>query len=185
MYGLLEKSRVMREIKVNPLSQSSIQSAIQELEDYKKLLMEFPVTYTRALCEYFANTLSMEAPNMTQFWILDLQESEGKATGIFKFDKKPVQFVEFGSGYIGSTHHDGINEEWLSKLPPPYNIGYNEGTGYIRNKDDPPNSYWVYHDANGFHSTQGRPADPFIYRSVQELLDARAGIAKSLLGLGV
>ena len=175
----------MRTIKVNPLSQSSIQSAITELQEYKKRLEEFPKVYTKAMCEFFSETLAAEAPNMTTYWVLEYSESEKKATGVYKFDKTPVQFVEFGTGYIGEQNHDGINAEWLTRLPPPYTVGYNKGTGHIMNRDDPPNSYWVYVDENGFHYTQGQPANPFIYRSFQALIEARAGIAKSLLGLGV
>lgn len=149
------------------------------------MLKRFPTEYTRALSEYFAQTLNTEAPNMSAHWIMDIKESEDKCTGIFMFDGL-VQFIEFGSGYIGMIKHDGINEEWLSKLPPPYNQGYNVGTGYIRNRENPPLSYWVYKKDGEYITTQGQPADPFIYRSVQQLLDARASIAKQLIsGMGV
>ena len=182
----------MRTIKVNPLSTKSIQNAITELENYKAMLKRFPTEYTRALSEYFAKTLGEQAPKMAQHWIFNISETEGKCTGVFIFDGI-CQFVEFGSGYIGMIQHEGINTEWLSKLPPPYNQGYNVGTinprtgvSYIRNQDNPPESYWVYEKDGQHYSTQGQPADPFIYRSVQELLDARASIAKQLIsGMGV
>ena len=103
----------MRTIKVNPLNTKSIQNAITELENYKAMLKRFPTEYTRALSEYFAQTLNTEAPNMSAHWIMDINESEDKCTGIFMFDGL-VQFIEFGSGYIGMIKHDGINEEWLS-----------------------------------------------------------------------
>lgn len=168
----------MRTIRVNPLRQSSIHAAIDELEAYKEMLKRFPSEYTKALSEYLAQTLGEQAPQMSQHWIFNVSESEGKATGIFIFDGI-CQFVEFGSGYVGLIKHDGINEEWLSKLPPPYNQGYNTGF-YIRNKDNPPASYWVYEKDGEHYTTQGQPANPFIYRSVERLLEARASIAKQV-----
>lgn len=174
----------MLEIKVNPLSLNSIETAIADLKAYKEKLKSFPAKYTRALSEYFQQTLCTEAPNLQNHWIFDVRESEGKATGIFIFEGF-IQFIEFGSGYIGLINHDGINDDWLSKLPPPYNKGYNVGTYYIRNKDNPPLSYWVYNKNGKYYKTQGQPANPFIYRSVQELLDARERIAKQVMELGV
>ena len=169
----------MKTINVNPLSLASIKKAKKELEDYKKLLQEFPSKYVHALSEYLYELLGEEAPQMSDHWILTFEEKENKATGIFIFDGI-CQFVEFGTGIIGEQAHDGINTDWLSKLPPPYNQGYNTGT-YIRFKDNPERSYWVYNKNGRFYTTQGQRANPFIYRSVQELLDARANIGHNLL----
>lgn len=166
-------------INVNPLSLSSIRKAIKELEDYKKLLKDFPNKYTRALSEFLYQTLNEEAPQMSDHWILSIEESENKATGIFIFDGI-VQFVEFGSGFVGMQNHGGINMEWLSKLPPPYNQEYNSGN-FIRFKEQPEKSYWVYKKNGHFYTTQGQQANPFIYRSVQQLLEARANIGHNLL----
>ena len=171
----------MTVINVNPLSQSSIKNAIKELENYKKMLKEFPNKYTRALSEYLAELLNAEAPQMTHHWILTYEESEKKVSGVFIFDGI-CQFIEFGTGIVGMGANDGINDDWLSKLPPPYNQGYNTGT-YIRYKDNPEKSYWVYPKNGRFYSTQGQRANPFIWRSVQELLDSRANIAHNLLML--
>ena len=172
----------MKTINVNPLSLSSINKAIKELEAYEQMLKEFPSKYTRALSEYLNQTLGMEAPHMTNHWILDFEEFDDKVSGIFIFDGM-VQFIEFGTGYIGLSLHEGINPDWLSKLPPPYNVGYNTGT-MIRNKQDPENSYWVFQKDGQYYTTHGQKADPFIYRSVQQLLDARASIARQVLGNG-
>ena len=171
----------MRTIKVNPLNLDSINNAIVELEAYKKMLEEFPSKYVQALSEFFYQTLREEAPNMATHWIMDIQETDGKAQGVFIFDGI-VQFVEFGSGLIGSQNHEGINTEWLSHLPPPYNKGYesNKG-GYAHYLDKQGNDYWVYPKNGQYYSTYGQKANPFIYRSVQELLEKRAEIAKSCM----
>lgn len=173
----------MKTIEVNPLKLSSINKAIKELKAYEKMLKEFPNKYVRALSEYLYDTLQIEGSKMYDHWILDYEESNGKVSGIFIFDGI-VQFVEFGTGYSGMKNHDGVNDEWLSKLPPPYNQGYNTGT-YIRNKEKPEQSYWVYPKNGQFYSTKGQVADPFIYRSVQQLLDARASIARLIMSTGV
>ena len=62
----------MTEIIVNPLNQSSIKKAIKELQEYKKLLKEFPNKYVRALSEHLYDTLNDEAPQMFNHWILDI-----------------------------------------------------------------------------------------------------------------
>lgn len=174
----------MRTITVNPLSQKSIQSAIKQLEAYKKMLQDFPSKYVRALSEYMAQTLDAEAPNLSHHWFLELKESEDKTQGIFIFDGE-MQFVEFGSGLIGSNNHEGINTDWLAKLPPPYNKGYESRKGgFAHHTDKEGNDYWVYPKDGKFYSTYGQPANPFIYRSVQQLLDARASIARGILGIG-
>lgn len=168
-------------INVDPLKQSSIKKAIKELQEYKKLLKEFPNKYVRALSDYLYNTLNEEAPQMFDHWILNIDEADGKATGIFIFDGI-CQFVEFGTGVVGMNAHGGINDEWLTKLPPPYNRGWNTGTE-IRNKENPEMSYWIYGKNGNVWRTQGQQANPFIWRSVQELLEARANIANNLLML--
>lgn len=170
-------------INVNPLSLSSINKAIKELEDYKQMLKEFPSKYVRALSEFLADTLDMEAPNMTSHWILDIREGDGKTEGVFIFDGI-VQFVEFGSGLVGEQNHEGINSDWLSKLPPPYNTAYQSNAGGIGHYlDKQGQDYWVYPKNGKFYSTYGQKANPFIYRSVQQLLEARANIGHNLLML--
>lgn len=176
---------VMRTIKVNPLSQSSIQNAIAELEAFKKMVEEFPSKYVTALSEFMAQTLDAEAPNLSSHWFLELRENENGTSGVFIFDGI-VQFVEFGSGLVGSENHEGINTEWLAKLPPPYNVGYESRKGgFAHHLDKQGRDYWVYPKNGEFYSTYGQPANPFIYRSVEQLLSARASIARQVLGIGV
>lgn len=174
-----------RTITVNPLKLSSINTAIKELEKYRKMLQEFPSKYVRALSEFFSQTLNAEAPNMSHHWIMDIREGDGKVEGVFTFDGV-VQFVEFGSGIVGSNNHEGINEEWLSKLPPPYNAGYesNKG-GYAHYLDKNGVDYWVYPKNGQFYSTYGQRANPFIYRSVNALLEKRAEIFEQLKGMDI
>lgn len=170
-----------RTINVNPLRLSSINKAIKELQDYKKKLQAFPEQYTRALTEFFVETLKIEASNMTKFWVWDIRESEGKSEGVVIFDGI-VQFVEFGSGLVGEMNHEGINEEWLGKLPPPYNVGYQSRAGMAGHYTDRKGQdYWVYEKEGNWYSTYGQQANPFIYRSVTELLNARKSIAENIL----
>lgn len=174
----------MKSIKVNPLSQSSIKQAIKDLEKYRQLLKEFPDKYTKALSQFLYESLRANAPYMFDHWIMDIREKENGCEGVFIFDGI-VQFVEFGSGVIGESFHDGINDEWLSKLPPPYNTGYGSNAGGIGHYLDKNGvDYWVYPKNGQYYSTYGQRANPFIYTSVQELLQARKDIAKYLLNDG-
>lgn len=176
----------MKIIDVNPLRTSSITAAIKQLEDYRAMLKNFPEMYTKALVEFLVETLHEEAPKMDKYFIWDIRETNSGSEGVIIFDGI-VQFVEFGTGLVGENSHEGINMEWLSKLPPPYNVGYQSRKGEVghhldRNGED----YWVYQKDGRFWSTYGQKANPFIYRSVQRLLDERKNIAQILLdGMGV
>lgn len=171
----------MKTINVNPLNSKSINKAIAELEEYKSMLKNFPQMYTQALTEFFIETLAVEHPKMTKYWIWDFRENDGKAEGVVIFDGI-VQFVEFGTGLIGEMLHDGINPEWLSRLPSPYNVGYQSKKGEAGHyMDKQGRDYWVYQKDGRFWSTYGQKANPFIYRSVEQLLEKRREIGQIIL----
>ncbi len=171
----------MKTINVNPLRVSSITNAIQQLKDYQAMLQNFPEMYTKALVEFLIETLHEEAPKMDKYFIWDIRDTDKGSEGVIIFDGI-VQFVEFGTGLVGETSNDGINTEWLSKLPPPYNEGYQSRKGEIGHHiDSEGQDYWVYQKDGRYWSTYGQKANPFIYRSVQRLLDERKAIAQILL----
>ena len=184
----------MTTIKVNPLSKSSIEKAKTMLLAYKLNLRQFPNVFSKEVERVFNEILQGQAPFDAQgLWTSyviassnnDWDDKSGKvfmdeevsASAVFVFEGK-VEFIEFGTGVIGKNQHGGINEDWLSKLPPPY-TAYNAGPR-IYHFEDENQDYWVYNDETGKHVTHGRPADPFIYRSVQELRSQAAEIAKAV-----
>ena len=168
-------------IKVNPLRVSSIQEAIKKLETYKKILKEFPMKYTEAMMETFKELLLEEAPSsalglMKSVYINDYGEH---AEGVVVFDGH-VQFIEFGTGIIGLNLHEGINDEWLNALPPPYNIYWNTGSYIVHNQEGL--DYWKYKGEDGkWHITNGIPANPFMYRAVERLIGAHRKIRNEVL----
>lgn len=167
------------EIKVNPLNRSSIRKAYADLVSYKESLEQFPKLFVTALSERFNEILNSQAPaEATGMWSFYIIRGEDSAEGVFVFDGK-VEFIEFGTGVIGLNNHDGINTEWLDRLPPPYNQGYNTGPSIVHFEDQN-EDYWVYYDEGIRHWTQGVPADPFIYRSVKQLLEEKAKIARKV-----
>ena len=171
----------MRTIHVNPLRVSSIYKAQKELEAYRDMLKKFPEDYTKALTEFLVETLHEEAPKMDKYFIWDIRDLGDKYEGVIIFDGV-VQFVEFGTGLIGEQNHGGINTEWLEKLPPPYNEGYQSRAGQVGHRtDEDGNDYWVYEKDGRFWSTYGQKANPFIYRSVERLIEARKEIAQLVL----
>lgn len=182
----------MTTIYVNPLNMKSVDDARYKLMAYKKSLAEFPALYMREVEKVLNGILDGQAPPFAKgMWSsyvkvggggfggnTEFGESSGiGASALFLFDGK-VEFIEFGTGIVGEKNHEGINTDWLSKLPPPY-IEYNAGP-QIQHFEDSNMDYWVYYDEQGRHVTHGQPADPFIYRSVTELMDQYVDIARNV-----
>ena len=180
----------MTTIRVNPLNLKSINESINKLKKYEASVKSFAVFYTKAVAQKFNDYLSSEAPAMAQgLWMMRDVVIEGNHVKCAIVFNGEVEFVEFGTGYVGLENHQGINEEWLDKLPAPYNIGWNTGQSIVHvqvlegdTAKQGSYDYWVYHDGNRWVRTSGIPADPFIYRAVQRIWDERAAIAKEVFG---
>ncbi len=172
-------------IKVNPLRHSSILKALKELETYKKLLEEFPAKYTQEMMKAFNEFLMEEAPpsGIGLLKSIDVIDDGNHAEGVVVFDGH-VEFIEFGTGVIGLNLHEGINDEWLNALPPPYNKGWNTGEYIIHARHSVWDlDYWKYRDDNGnWVVTNGIPANPFMYRAVERLIGAHRRIRNEVLG---
>jgi hypothetical protein len=162
-------------IKVNPYKPSSIQKAIDDLRIYKRVLSESPSVFIDAICERLNEILSEQAPDDAKgMWVYETVESDNGHMGVFRFQGE-VEFIEFGTGIVGKEHHDGANMEWAEKLPPPY-TGYESGH-YINLKTHE----WRYWSNGKWVVTTGREADPFIYRSVEQVLEESSEIARRVL----
>lgn len=179
---------------VNPLSNKSIQDTLLKVKNYKESLKSFPKVYADAIEAKMNEILNGQAPPMAKgLWSSyvrvssggfggDSEFGEGGSNGgaeaVFVFNGN-VEFIEFGTGIIGKKYHGGINTDWLKKLPGPY-TEYNMGPTIVHFQDDEDMDYWVYKDEQGIHRTHGIPADPFIYRSVQELMRMHADLARNV-----
>lgn len=168
----------MTTIPVNPLSGSSINNALILAKNYKESLKAFPEVYSKAIEAKLNEILKGQAPPMGQgLWSSYVSVGEDKCTAVFTFEGN-VEFIEFGTGIVGKKQHGGINTDWLDKLPGPY-TEYNMGPTIVHFQDEDMD-YWVYKDEQGIHRTHGIPADPFIYRSVQELMRMHAQLAREV-----
>lgn len=165
----------MSTIKVNPYKISSIEKAIEDLKAYKKAMINFPSVYIEAVCERFNEILNEQAPEEAKgMWEYEFSEGDNGKVGVFRFQGE-VEFIEFGTGIVGKENHDGANMEWAEKLPPPY-TGYESGH-FINLKTHE----WHFWKNGKWIVTKGREADPFIYRSVEQLLDESPDIARRVL----
>ena len=171
-------------IKVNPLRMSSINKAIQELTAYRRLLEEFPKKYADAMTQAFQEFLAEEMPVSATGMLksIDVIDYGDHAEGVAVFDGH-VEFIEFGTGIIGLNLHNVINDEWLDRLPPPYNKGWNTGEYIIHARHDVWDlDYWRYRDSSGkWVTTNGIPANPFLYRTVEKLIGAHRRIRNEVL----
>lgn len=171
-------------IKVNPLRQSSIQKAIDELTEYKRLLANFPKEFTERMMDAFKEYLVEEAPQsgIALMKNIEVIDYGNHAEGVVVFDGH-VEFIEFGTGIIGLQLHEGINDEWLNALPPPYNNYWNTGAYIVHAKHDVWDlDYWRYRDESGkWVTTNGVPANPFMYRAVERLIGAHRRIRNEVL----
>lgn len=178
----------MTTIKVNPLNLNSIKRAVDILRDYRMKVSVFAYEYTKAVAEKFNDYLAIESPAYAHgLWMMRDVIIEGNHVKCATVFNGEVEFIEFGTGYVGLTIHEGINDEWLDKLPPPYNVGWNTGQCIVhvsipKGDKSPMGAYdfWVYFDEGKWIRTSGIPADPFIYRSVQRIWEERAMIAKEV-----
>lgn len=164
------------EINVNPYKASSIQKAIDDLKKYRKILVESPQTLVNAVAERFDEILNEQAP-VHGMWTHAPEQSDKGYSVVFTFDGE-VEFIEFGTGIVGKEHHDGANMDWAEKLPPPY-TGYESGH-YI----NPYTHEWRYWNGSRWIVTKGQIANPFIYRSVQQLMEEIPSILKRIIENG-
>ena len=163
----------MIEIKVNPCSEKNIQQAIDDLKAYKKKLIERSKLVIDVIAQRFDEILSEQAP-IQGLWTYETADSERGYSVVFKF-KGETEFIEFGTGIVGKENHDGANMEWAEKLPPPY-TGYESG-----HMINPITHTWRYWENGRWVVTKGQIANPFIYRSVQQLMEESAEIVRKVI----
>ena len=162
-------------IRVNPYKSSSIQKAIDDLKALRKVVTQFPHEYMEAIAKRFDELLNINAPEEAKgLWDYRTKDTDRGVICIFEFAGE-LEFIEFGTGIVGKQNHDGINEEWADKLPPPY-TGYESG-----HHINPITHEWRYWENGHYVVTTGQFARPFMYQSVQQLMTESVEIAKSVL----
>lgn len=158
------------------LSQSSLQQAIREIEQYKQeiisktkifaqrladegvilakvKIMEYPAVYTGELLNSIMDEPGAIITNGSQ-WII--------YTGC-----QWAQFVEFGTGIVGSEnpHPDTSIANWK------YDVNEHGDSG------------WHYYKDGKWHWTKGMPSRPFMYETAMDITNLVPKIAMEVFGV--
>ena len=153
------------------LDEKSIDRAIQELNEYKKLFKLKCDLLVKTLTEYGVEIAKMEVKKLDAIYTGELQNSiEGffpsSNVGIIRAGATYAVYVEFGTGVVGkgSPHPD----------PQGYQYDVNNH-GY---------KGWVYYDEDSgtFKWTQGYKSRPFMYNTAKQLERECIKIAKEVFG---
>lgn len=177
----------MKTLTVNLLSTKSLKETITALGEYKKQLEDLPGKIIEAAANRLQELIEENAVEAGYTGKVEIT-SISKDGAEIALDGE-AEFVEFGTGIVGEQNHAGIMEEWLSKLAPPYNVGWNTGK-WIRHPENG-KDYWLYkgepdeysepyRKKEGLSITSGRPAHPFIYESVTQLEEEFVELAKKV-----
>lgn len=102
------------------------------------------------LCPVYSGPWSFVPRGELKRSIYTKVEQDADATiGCVYTDAEPAPFVEFGTGPVGQANHTGISP----KVP----VAYTQ-------------EQWVWADEEGgFHTTEGQPAQPFMYPALKSM----------------
>lgn len=156
------------------LDPESIDSAIREIEAYKKELERKIASLIRALVDYGVEVAKVQIREMDAIYTGQLEESiEGffdstSRVGIIQAGAPYAIYVEFGTGIIGAGSPHPAPNGWV------YDINGHGESGW-----------WYYNDRdNRMHWTQGMASRPFMYNTARALKDECRKIAREVFGRG-
>ncbi len=167
-------------IKVDLNKKGGIESAIKELEAYKKRVQEKTSLLVQKLTDYGAEIVRIKIVNMGAYYSGELLSgvsgyySPTLNAGFVKVTSDHVAFVEFGTGVVGqnNSHKNG---EYLSKAA----WSYASGAKIFTTQDG--RVGWIYPtDDGGFRFTEGMPSRPFMYETALELQRDFSKIAREV-----
>lgn len=157
------------EIKVDLNKKGGLESAIKELNAYKKRIQEKTSLLVQKLTDYGAEIVRVKIVNMGAYYSGELLSgvsgyfSPTLNAGFIKVASDHVAFVEFGTGVKGqnSPHKNG---EYLSLAA----WNYASGAKIFTTQDG--RVGWIYPtDDGGFRFTEGMESRPFMYETALEL----------------
>lgn len=161
----------MKQIKFN-LSQSSIKSAIKQLEKYKKDLSKKTNLLVEALTAKGIDIAKFNVQNLGAFYTGELEASIGGyfspslGVGIIYAGSFYALWVEFGTGLVGqqSPHPEA------------------GALGYVYDVNSHGSDGWTYfNERDGkYHFTTGMPSRPFLYLTIKELDAICEKVAKAV-----
>lgn len=154
------------------LSQKEIQSAIKQVEQYKKDLNNKCQLLVQALTVKGVEIAKFNVQNLGAFYTGELESSidgyysPSLGVGIVYAGSWYAMYVEMGTGFIGSQSHHPLSGE----------------LGWVYDSENHGESGWVYYnDRDGqYHWTAGMPSRPFLYETVKQLDVICESIAKAV-----
>lgn len=164
-----------KKIVVNPLSTTSIREAQKQIEQYKIDLANKVNLFTQRLAEIGVGIAQARAIDLDAYYSGNLVASINLKQGdviqhgskwVVYTDCPYAKYVEFGTGIVGKDFPHDI----ASQLGWKYDINNHGKAG------------WYYHDATGFHWTNGMSARPFMYEASLELGLRVSKVAKEVFG---
>lgn len=167
------------QIKIDPFSKSSVQNAIDKLDDYKNSLEDKTAKLVKALTDYgynacVRNVLSLDVYDSGK--LLNSIRTEIKDngfTGMIVVDCDYAVFVEFGTGIVGK------NSSYIGKAMNEVGYSCGGGSSYVVTADG--RIGWYYPTDDGkYRFTEGMPSRPFMYRTGLEISDVISSIAKGI-----
>ena len=156
-------------IKVNVLDPASIQSAIRELDEYKKWIERKTDELVRRLADMGAVNVSLGFSRAIYTGDKNVNvtvEQRGPNSYAIVASGQSILFIEFGSGITYGYGHPQAGE-----------FGYGPGT-YPSDKGhwDDPHGWWI----PGGQHTYGNPPAMAMYNTAKELRARLAEIAKEV-----
>lgn len=167
------------QLKINPFSASSVQSAIDKLDDYKNSLSTKTARLVKALTDYgynacIRNVLSLDIYDSGKLLSsIRTEIKDNGFTGMIVVDCDYAVFVEFGTGIVGKSN------SYIGKAMNEVGYSYGGGSSYIVTADG--RIGWYYPTDDGeYRFTEGMPSRPFMYRTGLEISNAMTSIAKGI-----
>ena len=172
-----------KKIKIQ-LSESSINDAIKQIEEYKRDLESKVQTFVTRLTEQglsVTNTIIQAIPDETARDIYadvtPIQGSGNVYRATVYVSGTQVLFIEFSAGIMFGTNQFGV-------MPnnPSYGSGYGMGTYPGKGHWDDPRGWWFKDDSDEWVHTYGTKAHAPMYHADQEMRLVLTDVAKAVFG---
>ena len=167
----------MKRIDIDPLSYSSIQKAIKELEEYKAWVIRKAQELTERLATLGATVASLNFSRAIYNGINDVQISVEKIENGYKIvaSGRAVAFIEFGSGARYGGGYPAEQTEVDPAITQPGSWSDDGGKGHW----DSQSGWWLPKEKGGGHS-YGNPPAMAMYYAAREIEDKIKTIAQEV-----
>lgn len=164
-------------LKIDPLSGSSVNKAILKLQEYADSLPKRTTDLVKRLTEFgynacIRNVLSLDIYDSGELINSIRTEIKNNGfTGMIVVDCDYAIFVEFGTGIVGK------NNAYIGKAMAELGYSYGGGSAYVVTADGRIGWYYPTDDGD-YRFTEGMPSRPFMYRTGIEISNMILSLAK-------